>query len=276
MSVQEHQVPPGTAAADQPYRQPQTAGEAIEKAAGKRTDVGGVIARALAMRNDPDGEWARTVIPEGLTAEDHAERVAFQQTVKVKRWQERLPRRYAHSRLSRLHEQQDPAGKDVQGFDVEPAPNAVSTWLASGRKTLLLSGDSRRGKTDAAYAVGHDAVEKGVHTLAWAFPDLLAALPYRPSDDHEVWAAVTTVPLLLLDDVGRENPDVVVKEVLQRLLDARVRNGLRQIVTTNLTYPQIVERYGDPVAERLVENGRVVKVEGKPLGGLSDGGGDLF
>lgn len=194
------------------------------------------------------------------TVEDDAEREerqSAQRAVRESTWRARLPRRYATANLRALREQQHPV--------------RLLAWLMATPGTdekalnLLLTGPSRRGKTYAAYALGNSYVEHGGYAVAWSLADLNAAL--RPGGDEAAYDRVTSVDLLVLDDLGREQVSAWTLEQLQRVLDHRNREGLRTVMTTNLGHTALVERYGDPIVQRMLDDCRVLKVEGEHIDG---------
>jgi hypothetical protein len=166
-------------------------------------------------------------------------------------WRERLPARYAAASLGELTEQQH--------------PERVMPWLDSPSLTLLLAGPAGHGKTHAAYAVGNAAVHQGIYALAWTLADLNAAMRPGGAEPERTYERVAAAELLVIDDLGREQVTAWSLEVLQRLLDVRVRERRRNVVTTNLSYEEVVERYGTPIAERLIEEAVIVKVEGRSM-----------
>jgi DNA replication protein DnaC len=204
-------------------------------------------------------DLSKVEIPEGETQEDLRERRARQDAGRRLAWARRLPKRYSNARLADVKPDQDPDHK-------------VSRWLTTDHLTLLLTGEAGLGKTHCAYAIGHAAVDRGMWAVAWTMADLNAAL--RPGGDEAAYAEVTECDLLLLDDLGREKITDWTLEVLQRVLDHRNRERKRTIVTTNLGYdrtttalmaPGLLERYGDPIVSRLMDDAVIAKVAGTPM-----------
>jgi DNA replication protein DnaC len=64
------------------------------------------------------------------------------------------------------------------------------------------------------------------------------------------------VPLLVLDDLGTENPTPWVQEKLDTIIDYRLMHGLATIITSNLALDQMPERIGS----RLLRTGKVVTI----------------
>lgn len=119
--------------------------------------------------------------------------------------------------------------------------------------------------TYAAYALGNAYVGSGGNAVAWSLADLNAAL--RPDGDDTAYDRVTSVALLVLDDVGREQVSAWTLEQLQRILDHRNREGLRTVFTTNLDRAGLTERYGEPIVARMLDDCQVIRVNGEPIDG---------
>lgn len=164
------------------------------------------------------------------------------------------PSRYADASYAKLRPEQDPKGM-------------VSRWLTAGPRGLVIAGPSRTGKTTAAYAIANDAHQSGIWVMTRTATGLSAAL--KPdSGEPLAYNYATTCPLLLLDDLGRERVTDWWLEQLHRIVDERCSNQLRLIVTANTAavapdaYAELVERYGDPIVERLIDGGGVLVFDG--------------
>ncbi|WP_176955565.1 ATP-binding protein [Sinosporangium album] len=175
---------------------------------------------------------------------------------------------YAAAAVETLTPDQDPGGR-------------VSGWLESGSRTLLIAGENSRGKTWSAFAVGNQAAAVAplpMWVVAWNSADLDAALrPSSPNCD-KVMEHASECDLLILDDLGAEKVTEWTLEQLYRIVDARVRNRRRLVVTTNLPYdergfsgstapagpvtPNLVGRYGHRITERLIHEATMVRVTG--------------
>jgi DNA replication protein DnaC len=214
---------------------------------------GKIMAEVRDRFGDVEPAPAETVEP----AEDAAERQRRQQEAREWVWRGRLPRRYVNASLDALRPQQRPALlRDWLALAVGEDPKALN---------LLLAGPSRHGKTFGVYALGNTYVAEGGYAAAWSLADLNAAL--RPDGDDTAYHRATGVGLLVLDDIGREQVSAWTLEQLQRVLDHRNREGLRTASTTNLGYDGLVERYGDPIVQRLLDDCTVLKVSGERIDG---------
>jgi DNA replication protein DnaC len=144
--------------------------------------------------------------------------------------------------------------------DEQHAPE-VGGWLGSGSATLMLAGSVGAGKTHAAYAVGNAAVTAGLWTEAWTVSDLLEAL--RPGGEGA--PGVREADLLILDDMAASRVSDFAQDALLSILDARLGNRRRQVVTTNLTYDAMAETWGARIMDRLAYRWTVVQFTGPSI-----------
>lgn len=132
---------------------------------------------------------------------------------------------------------------------------AFADQTPDGRvKTLLLHGGSGLGKTYLLRCVGNRARERGVDALFVTAYDLLSRLrgAYFARDDSA--DEYFSVPLLLIDDLGMEPlMETVTVEQIYHLLNARMESGLCTAITTNLSRPELKNRYTERVTSRLLD-----------------------
>lgn len=112
-------------------------------------------------------------------------------------------------------------------------------------RTLVLTGATGAGKSLAA---------------AWALAGAHGSGCWMPAtvlDSPDRWRATEPAArradCLVLDDLGREHPSESgwSSEQLANLVTGRIDSGRRTIVTTNLTPPELGQRYGDRLLSRL-------------------------
>jgi DNA replication protein DnaC len=86
------------------------------------------------------------------------------------------------------------------------------------------------------------------------------------SGKPEQLTAYQTIPLLFLDDLGREPTEVMqygnVTSPITELLEYRYNQRLTTIVTTNLEPSEVRQKYGDRIADRFNEMFAVVSYTG--------------
>lgn len=86
-------------------------------------------------------------------------------------------------------------------------------------------------------------------------------------EDHKAYTATCQRPLLAVDDMGREPAEVLkygnTMNPVADLIEFRYNARLFTVITTNLTAPQIAEKYGQRIADRFNEMLHVIVYKGK-------------
>lgn len=210
--------------------------------------LGTVIPASVRERLERAGTPTFVAIPDSHaeTPEDRRERLAVQAQNAAKRWRDRLPAMFQEASVDDLDDEQHAV--DVRG------------WLASGRTGLLLAGTVGSGKTHAAYAVGNAALAQGLTVEAWTMHDLLSAL--RPDGDPSAAQFARTADVLILDDLMAAKVTPWMQEAMTSLMDARLRDSRRTIVTTNATSAALAEAWGTRALSRMTYRAQVLVYAG--------------
>lgn len=136
---------------------------------------------------------------------------------------------------------------------------------------LLLAGTCGNGKTTTMRAV--QSVVMLLNNTCYNRSDmrignrmLEAKEIAKLSEKDGQLTAYQTIPLLFLDDLGREPTEVMrygnVTSPITELLEYRYNQRLTTIVTTNLEPSEIREKYGDRIADRFNEMFALVSYTG--------------
>ena len=131
---------------------------------------------------------------------------------------------------------------------------------AAGR-CLLLLGNFGNGKTHLGCAVLKAVVTRyGASALYVPAADIIAAL--KASFDRDsgvcekaVFAELSSVHLLLIDEIGAQGGTEFERQSLHQIIDTRYRNMLPTIITSNLPSSELAAYIGDRALDRLRENG---------------------
>lgn len=130
--------------------------------------------------------------------------------------------------------------------------------LDSGRG-LWFFGNSGTGKTTLAMLVSSLTLKLGRTAAIYSMPQLLARIRQTfdssPGEESylDLFAQLTSVDLLHLDDLGSENRTEWVLEQLYALINERYETERSVVVTTNLTAEELEQQIGERVVSRLVE-----------------------
>lgn len=181
-------------------------------------------------------------VPRVETAQEAQDRLEARRQVYAARWSAQVPPMYAVAALADLDA--------AQAF----------TW-PNDALNLVLAGPVGTGKTHAAYALGNALVADGYWVQASTVVDLLAAL--RPDGDPGLVRAVQGCQVLILDDLSASKASEWAQEQMTDLMDRRVREGHRTIVTTNSTEPDLEAAWGGRFLDRLRFRRTVVVLRGE-------------
>lgn len=127
---------------------------------------------------------------------------------------------------------------------------------------LLLEGTYGCGKTHLAAAVGNARLTMGDTVLFITSPDLLDHLrgAFGPSSElgyDEMFDRVRNAPLLIIDDLGVENPSQWAQEKLFQLLNYRYSRQMPTVITTNADLDMLDPR----VRSRLLDESMIHRVK---------------
>jgi DNA replication protein DnaC len=146
-------------------------------------------------------------------------------------------------------------------LSLEMAKKVAMTFAVEPQGWLLLEGSYGSGKTHLAAAVGNARLARGDMVLFVTTPDLLDHLrnTYNASAEieyDEMFERIRSVPLLVLDDLGAENPSAWALEKLFQLLNHRYTHRLPTVITTNTN----LDRLDPRIRSRLLDNNLIHQV----------------
>ncbi len=122
------------------------------------------------------------------------------------------------------------------------------------KPNLLFLGAPGLGKSYFANAIAYGAIERGIETRKVTAYRFLSDRLEDIANGTDSLRFYTSVPLLVLDDLGTE-PIVpnVTKETLFSVLNERIASRLPTITVTNLMPEALSERYDERIVSRLTD-----------------------
>lgn len=155
----------------------------------------------------------------------------------------------------RNFEVENPTYSPVELESLTMARGTVESYAKDMQGWLLLQGAFGTGKTHLAAAVGNERLRYGDVVIFITTPDLLDHLrgTYAPGSSiayDELFDRVRNAELLILDDIGTENPSEWAREKLFQILNHRYTHRLPTVITTNIP----VEDLDPRIASRMMDN----------------------
>ena len=148
--------------------------------------------------------------------------------------------------------------------------------LGPEQNSLMLAGGCGTGKTHLAAAIANGLLEQLVEVAFTTPNDLTAAVRATfgkdRGEEEQVVGFYQRAPLLVLDDLGKDQPTQWSVALLYRILNARYENDAPVVVTTNYDAAGLVKRLTPPggdgitgraIVDRLTEVCRYLPLTGK-------------
>lgn len=144
---------------------------------------------------------------------------------------------------------------------------------------LYLFGPYGCGKTGLAICVLRARLEGLEAALFWTMPDLFMRIKAtyeasREESENDLIERLSSVPLLVLDDIGTEKPSEWQREKLYQILNRRMNEDLETVFTSNMTPYELEAHVGERIVERIEFRCLPVIVAGvnlrrQPVGGAA-------
>ncbi len=115
-----------------------------------------------------------------------------------------------------------------------------------GRNGLFISGPPGTGKTHLAAAISNQLLSQGKPVVCMTMIDLLERIKRTfnktGADEGEVLQIYKTIPLLVIDDIGKEPPTEWAISTVYNIINARYEAYLPTVVTTNYAPDDMIGR----------------------------------
>lgn len=143
--------------------------------------------------------------------------------------------------------------------------------FGTGFQSLLLYGETGLGKTFLCNCIAKDLLDQGYTVLYVTAPRLFKVIEdYRFNRDEmeepdEMVDAVSTVDLLILDDLGAEFATVVTSASLFDIVNQRLLARKPTVISTNLSPSDMETQYSDRIISRFLGHYKMLKFFGDDI-----------
>jgi DNA replication protein DnaC len=131
--------------------------------------------------------------------------------------------------------------------------------------TVLILGDTGVGKTHLIECMTSYSLGKGLkikYTTAFNFnQEMLKYHCAKLEEKDEILDPYLSSDILFIDDLGSENKITnVTNEYLYLVINERMQNNKKTVITTNADFAQIQDSYGERIFSRLMHKKQSLKI----------------
>ena len=133
--------------------------------------------------------------------------------------------------------------------------------------SLLLIGNTGLGKTHLSTSIAVSVVDKGFEVVYTSAPNLFSALEAEKfgREASLTMQEVIDAELLIIDDLGTENPSQLNNNFLYNIVNTRLITSKPTLINTNLMPADLMKRYTDRLASRLLGEYAVMRFVGNDI-----------
>lgn len=136
------------------------------------------------------------------------------------------------------------------------------------QKNLLFVGNTGLGKTFLANAIAKKLLDNSksvIYQTAPIFMDKIMEFKFSQGADKSQYYKIFDVDLLIIDDLGTETMTNNKYTELFNIINTRLLNNKKILISTNLTLNELYERYDERVISRLIGEFRICKFIGEDI-----------
>ena len=139
--------------------------------------------------------------------------------------------------------------------------------FSKNSESLFMCGETGLGKTHLSLSIAKEVIAKGYNVAYDSIINYLNEIQkehYGKSDKNTL-ATITSVDLLILDDLGAEVNNPFNHSTIYNIINTRINRNLPTIISSNLTNNDVSERYDDRVASRIFGEYTYLKFVGNDI-----------
>ena len=147
----------------------------------------------------------------------------------------------------------------------------VHNFDSDGERNLLFYGGTGLGKTFLCNCIAKKLLDKGkpvLYLTAFKLFKILEEYRFRPEDarlDQEMLDFIFSCDLLIIDDLGTELANSFTTAELFNIINSRILERKKTIISTNLQPEELIDTYGQRVFSRISAHYRALEFYGRDL-----------
>ena len=184
---------------------------------------------------------------------------------------------YTREQNRRLSKLMDLENQSFERFPLDWYSQQVSQKYAGtfsrSSKNMLFTGAPGLGKTFLSACIARVVSERGFSVVYDTAAHILQQFemrkfgredPYEEDPDRDV-NRYLNCDLLIMDDLGTEMELPFAKAVVYQIINDRLVNGRKTVLSTNLTVEEIGRRYGEAVLSRVRGEYQIIRFFGEDI-----------
>lgn len=203
--------------------------------------------------------------------------------------QEIINEAYKMSNISRMLEKENFTTLDTSIFSSEKDPESnispqqnmlqivsicesfILDFDKDNGENLLFYGDTGLGKTFMCNCIAKSLLDKGhlvIYQTAFKMFEIIEEYKFKNTDNHiskENYENLFNCDLLIIDDLGTELTNSFTNSELFNILNTRLLDGKKTIISTNLDFMQLSQDYAIRISSRIFDKFDPIKFIGKDL-----------
>ena len=130
---------------------------------------------------------------------------------------------------------------------------------------LLITGPKGTGKTHLAAAIANQLMAEGVPVIFATMIDLLAKIKASfenksTANEEEIMRLYKTADLLIIDDIGKEQPTEWALAKIYQIINARYEDYRPVIITSNYSPSELVDRMTPPGGDKQTADATIDRI----------------
>ena len=133
---------------------------------------------------------------------------------------------------------------------------AYADDFGKGSPSIILYGNTGLGKTHLSLAIAGAVIDRGYNVVYGSAHNLLSQIEKehfgRLKGEDSPEENILNADLLILDDLGAEFTTSFTVSAIYNIINTRILTGLPTIISTNLWYEELAQKYGNRVYSRII------------------------